>query len=593
MHLRIQVLAVIQPRNNRLLSDIYNETQEVELEEELLLCGIDEPGSYGQAVKEKAWVQAMETEIEAIERNRTWRLEELPPGVKPIGLKWVYKLKRDSNGNVIKHKARLVAKGYVQKQGIDFEEVFAPVTRLETVRLLLALAAKNGWEVHHLDVKSAFLNGEIEEVVYVSQPEGFVKENQGHMVYRLVKALYGLRQAPRAWYAKLNKCLEKLGFIKCPYEHAVYTKREGDESLVIGVYVDDLLITGTNVAVINKFKEEMSAEFEMSDLGKLVYYLGIEVEQEKEYTKLKQSAYAKKLLEKAGMSDCNPSKYPMDPKLQLNKDEKGKQVDSTLFKSLVGGLRYLVNTRPDIAYSVGIISRFMERPTVAHLGAAKRIMRYVKGTIEYGLIYKRGSGNYILSGYSDSDLAGNLEDRRSTGGMAFYLDENLITWVSQKQRCVALSSCEVEFMAATAAACQGVWLRNLLTLITDMERGPVVIYIDNKSAIDLAKNPVFHGRSKHIDIPYHFIRECVERGEIILKHVCTEDQRADVLTKAMTTVNFEKMRALLGIQNRQKNVYITGEYVESNLNVRSLSVSLLSHVAVRRTGPQLISDQNK
>ena len=203
----------------------------------------------------------------------------------------------------------------------------------------------------------------------------------------------------------------------------------------------------------------------------------------------------------------------------------------------------MVHTRPDIAFAVGIVSRFMERPTMLHLNAVKRILRYIQGTMELGLVYMKGTGNYILSGYSDSDLAGNVEDRRSTGGMAFYLDESLITWVSQKQRCVALSSCEAEFMAATAAACQGIWLRNLLGQITDGELRPVTIYVDNKSAIDLAKNPVFHGRSKHIDIRYHFIRECVERGEIVIKHVRTDMQRADVLTKAMTTVKFERMRA--------------------------------------------------
>lgn len=543
-----------QPRRFRLLSEIYDETQEVEIEDELLLCGIDEPSDYEQAKGEKMWEQAMENEIEAIERNNTWKLEELSPGHKPIGLKWVYKLKRDNNGKIIKHKARLVAKVYVQKQGIDFEEVFAPVTRLETVKLLLALAAKNSWEVHHLDVKSAFLNGDLEETVYVSQPKGFVQKNKEHMVYRLVKALYGLRQAPRAWYAKLNKCLESLGFTKCPYEHAVYTKREGDEALIIGVYVDDMLITGTNVAIINKFKTEMSEQFEMSDLGKLSYYLGLEVEQEKDCTKIRQSTYARKLLEKAGLSECNPSKYPMELKVQLDKDVKGKSVDPTMFRSIVGGLRYLVHTRPDIAFSVGMVSRFMERPTVLHFNAVKKILRYVKGTVEYGLSYRKGAGNYILSGYSDSDLGGSLEDRRSTGGVVFYLNESLITWVSQKQRCVALSSCEAEFMAATAAACQGVWLRNLLMQVTDEKHCPVIIYVDNKSAIDLARNPVFHGRSKHIDIRYHFIRECVERGEVEIKHIRSEEQRADILTKAMSTEKFERMRALLGIQKLQKGV---------------------------------------
>nr|XP_017228100.1 PREDICTED: uncharacterized mitochondrial protein AtMg00810-like [Daucus carota subsp. sativus] len=298
----------------------------------------------------------------------------------------------------------------------------------------------------------------------------------------------------------------------------------------------------------------MGHKFEMSDMGKLSYYLGIEVEQSKGSIKLKQTGYAKKIIEKAGMKDCNPTKYPMDPKERIDKDENGKTVDPTQYKSMIGGLRYLVHTRPDIAYCVGIASRHMERPTTAHQNLVKRIIRYVKGTMQLGLVYTKDSGNNILTRFTDSDLAGNLDDRRSTAGMCFYLNESLITWVSQKQRCVALSSCEAEFMAATATACQGIWLRNVLNQISDEEIGPVVLYIDNRSAIDLAKNPVFHGRSKHIDIRYHFIRECVERGEIVLKHVSSERQKADVLTKALATVKFERMRNLLGIKDLSKQV---------------------------------------
>lgn len=538
-----------EPRKFRLLSDIYDTTEVVEAEDELLLSEIEEPVTYEQAAKEKAWRVAMEKEIEAIESNKTWELMELPTGHKPIDLKWVFKLKKDTDGKIIKHKARLVAKGYVQKHGVDYEEVFAPVTRMETVRLLIALAARNEWEIHHLDVKSAFLNGVLLEEVYVSQPRGFEKEGEERKVYKLIKALYGLKQAPRAWYARLNKCLTELGFTKCPFEHAVYIKHEGNEALIVGVYVDDLLVTGTSVAKISKFKQQMNSEFEMSNLGKLAYYIGIEVNQIHGRIELKQTAYAKKVLEKAGLLGCNSVKYPMEPKVQLHKDENGKAVDPTQFKSMVGGLRYLVHTRPDLAFSVGVVSRFMERPTTLHLNAVKRILRYVQGTLNYGLVYTKARGDYLLTGFSDSDLAGNVDDRKSTGGMAFYLNESLITWVSQKQRCVALSSCEAEFMAATSAACQGIWLHKVLSQISEVKAGPVVLYIDNKSAIDLSKNPVFHGRSKHIDVRYHFIRECVEKGAIIIKHVRTEEQRADVLTKALHTAKFEKMRDLLGVKN--------------------------------------------
>ncbi|XP_074362843.1 secreted RxLR effector protein 161-like [Apium graveolens] len=238
----------------------------------------------------------------------------------------------------------------------------------------------------------------------------------------------------------------------------------------------------------------------------------------------------------------------MHPSDVIGKDETGIPVDPTNFKSMIGGLRYLVHTRPDLAYSVGVVSRFMERPTVQHQNAVKRILLYVKGTMDLGLVYTADENNNVIIGYSDSDLAGNVEDRKSTGGMVFYLNNNLITWNSQKQRCVALSSCEAEFMAATAASCQAIWLRKLLSQITGFKIPPVKLCIDNKSAIYLAKNPVFHGRSKHIDIRIHFIRECVENGDIVVEHVRSEEQRADCLTKALNAVKFEQMRELLGVK---------------------------------------------
>lgn len=240
------------------------------------------------------------------------------------------------------------------------------------------------------------------------------------------------------------------------------------------------------------------------------------------------------------MLDCNSTKLPIHPKEVISKDEGGMSVDLTVFKSMTGGLRYLVHIRPDLAYSVGIVSRFIERPTFVHQNA--------KGTMNFGLINRKDEQNNVVIGYSDSDLDGNIEDRNSTGGMVFNLNKSLITWNSQKQRCVALSSCEAEFMAATAASCQAIWLRKLLSQISGLIIPPVTLFIDNKSAIDLAMNPEFHGKSKHIDIRFHCIRECIENGDIIVRHICTEEQRADSLTKALTAVKFKRMRSKLGVQ---------------------------------------------
>lgn len=311
------------------------------------------------ALNEASWKEAMDAELASIRSNETWELAALPSGHKAIGLKWVFKVKKDPAGHVLKHKARLVAKGYAQRQGVDFDEVFAPVARMETVRLLLALAAHCGWQVHHMDVKSAFLNGDLKEEVYVHQPPGYIVPGEEHKVLRLRKALYGLHQAPRAWYAKLDASLASLGFERSPLEHAVFRRTTGKSTLLVGVYVDDLIITGTDDNDISAFKQQMHSLFAMSDLGLLSYYLGVEVKQEAGTITICQSAYARKILEAAGMTDCNSCHTPMENRLKLCKGGAGDAVDVTDYRSIVGSLRYLCNTRPDITHAVGMVSRYM------------------------------------------------------------------------------------------------------------------------------------------------------------------------------------------------------------------------------------------
>ncbi|KAL6550635.1 hypothetical protein OROMI_021123 [Orobanche minor] len=440
----------------------------------------------------------------------------LPKNRKPIGLKWVFKVKRDPSGKIAKYKARIMAKGYVQRYGVDYDEVFAPVARIDTVRVILALAWTNGWGVHHLDIKSAFLNGNLDEEVFITQPEGFEKKGEENKVYKLSKALYGLKQAPRAWNACLDHYLKSLGFRRCHLGYSVYTRKNNGYTLLFGVYVDDLLVTGSSQKDVEEFKKEMNAKFEMSDLGLLSYYLGIE--------------------------------SPMDHKLQLTKEGDGELVNPTEYRSIVGGLRYLTHTRPELLIAVGVVSRYMEKPTMAHLQAVKGILRYIKGTLDYGLVYTKGEKQIKVTGYSDSDHGKDVVDRKSTGGMAFYVNGNLVSWSSHKQRCVALSSCEAEFMAATMTACQGIWLRRFLSEITGQNVPPVMMHVDNQSALELMTNPVFHGRSKHIDIRFHFIRECVEEGEIVVTHVDGKIQKADMLINALTRVKHEEMCKLIGIK---------------------------------------------
>lgn len=516
-------------------------------EGELHLLAAEEPASFTEAEQRQEWRRAMLDEIASIEENNTWRLVDLPSGHRAIGLKWVFKLKKDAEGRVAKHKARLVAKGYVQQPGIDFEEVFALVARLESVRLLLAQAAQAGWTVHHMDVKSAFLNGELAEEVYVKQPPGFVEEGREHQVLRLDKALYGLRQAPRAWNSKLDATLLSLGFRQNDCEHAVYVRGNTSARLLVGVYVDDLIITGTKEDEIVRFKGEMKALFKMSDLGLLSFYLGIEVEQVAGSIRLSQAAYARRILERAGMLGCNPSATPMEQRLKLSKTSAAAPVNPNWYRGIVGCLRYLVHTRPDIAFSVGYVSRFMEAPTTEHEAAVKRILRYIAGTTEFGCHYHQSSSPVQLVGYSDADMAGDPDTRKSTTGVVFFLGTSPVSWQSVKQKVVALSSCEAEYIAATTAACQGVWLSQLLGEVNQEEPDAFKLLIDNKSAIALSKNPVFHERSKHIATRYHYIRERVGDGSVHVEFVRTEGQIADILTKALGRTRFQELRSRIGV----------------------------------------------
>jgi hypothetical protein len=291
--------------------------------EELNLMSTGEPCTFAEAEQDAVWQAVMQEEIDFVKRNQTWELADLPQGHRAITMKWVYKLKRNEAGEIIKHKARLVARGFVQQEGIDFDDVFAPVARMESVRLL-TLGAHEGWQVHHMDVKSAFLNGDLKEEVYVRQPAGFIVTSQEGKVLRLRKALYGLRQAPQAWNSKLDDTLKKMDFVQSEHEHAMYRRSHGDDILLVGVYVDDLVITGSSLATVEEFKEEMKRAFLMNDLRLLSFYLGIELRQDAGGITLRQAHYAK-ILEMAGMADCKAAATLMDERLRLSRDSTAEE----------------------------------------------------------------------------------------------------------------------------------------------------------------------------------------------------------------------------------------------------------------------------
>lgn len=489
----------------------------------------------------------------AIERNNTWELTDLPRGHKTIGVKWVYKRKLKENGEVDKYKARLVAKGYKQEFGVDYKEVFAPVARHDTIKLMIALAAQHSQPIFQLDVKSAFLHGDLQEQVFIDQPPSYVKLGSENKVYKLKKALYGLKQAPRARYSRIDTYFSKQGFKKCPYEHTLFIKIEdGGKLLIVCLYVDDLIFTRNDSAMFEKFKRSMMVEFDMSDLGMMHYFLGSEVKQFATGIFISQEKYVREILDRFQMKNCNSMSTPTEVGLKLRKNREGKKVDSTLYKQIMGSLMYLTATRPEITYSVSLISRYMENPTELHLLAAQRIFRYLQGTIDFGLLYKKGK-KLDLFGFTDSDYAGAIDDRKSTSGYVFMLGSRAVSWSSKKQPIVTLSTTEAEFVAATSCACQAIWLKKILEELHFKQEGATAIYCDNSSTIKLSKNPVLHGRSKHIDVKVHFLRDLTKEGVIDLIYCRTEDQVADIFTKPIKLAAFQKLRKLLGIGKLELN----------------------------------------
>jgi hypothetical protein len=526
-------------RGSKLLFDIYQRCNIAVLE----LAG------YWDAKEDPKWRAAMQEELAMIDKNQTWKLVTRPEHKKVIGVKWVFRTKLNADGSINKHKARLVVKGYAQIFGLDFFDTFAPVARQDTIRMLLAISAQKGWKIYHLDVKSAFLNGFLEEEIYIEQPEGFVVKGHEDKVYLLKKALYGLKQAPRAWYSRIDEYLMKLGFVKSPSESTLYIKGDQVNFLVISLYVDDLLVTGSSVELIQQFKDDMKQVFEMSDLGEMSYFLGMEVEQKNGDIFICQRKYAKEMLKKFNMENCKSMSTPMCPKEKLCKDNEAEQVDETLYRSLIGCLMYLTTTRPDVMYAVSVLSRFMNCAKESHFKAAKRVLRYIKGTINYGIKFCR-SQNFKLQGYSDSDWAGSLDDMKSTSGYCFSSGSGIFSWCSKKQEIVAQSTAEAEFIAATAAVNQALWLRKILTDMHLEQRETTEVMVDNQAAIAISKNPVFHGKTKHFSIKLFFLRDVQKDGAVCLKYCKTEDQLSDICTKALPRSRFELLREKLGISNR-------------------------------------------
>ncbi|CAL2270573.1 unnamed protein product [Prunus armeniaca] len=513
------------------------------------LCIMD-PEKYEDAKQDKSWLKAMEDELFMIEKNGTWTLVDRPTEKPVIGVKWVYKTKLNLDGTVLKNKARLVAKGYAQKPGLDYNETYAPVARLDTIRTLIALAAQKSWKLYQLDVKSAFLNGVLQEEVYVEQPEGFVVKGKEEKVYKLHKALYGLKQAPRAWYGEIDNYFSQCGFKKSLSEPTLYIKARGEDILIVSIYVDDIVYTGSCKSMLEEFKEDMKMKYEMTDLGLLHHFLGMGVIQTNSSIFIHQKKYASSLLSKFGLNEAKTVTTPLVATEKLSKDDGSGSASEEKYRSIVGSLLYLTATRPDIMYAASLLARFMHCPTNKHYGTAKRVLRYIKGTLDYGLEYVKGR-KACLIGFCDSDWGGSLEDSKSTSGYAFSFGSGVFSWASVKQNCVALSTAEAEYISASEATTQAIWLRFVLEDFGEIQTEATPLHCDNTSAIAITKNSVFHQKTKHIDRRYHFIKDALQEGTIDLVYCPTKEQVADIFTKPLAKDRFNYLRSMLGVKSAQ------------------------------------------
>ncbi|GMI70512.1 hypothetical protein HRI_000720500 [Hibiscus trionum] len=508
---------------------------------------VETPKNIEEALKSAKWRQAVLEEIKALEDNGTWEISKLPTGKKTVGCKWIFTTKFKPDGSIDRYKARLVARGFTQTYGLDYEETFAPVAKLNTIRVLLSIAVNLEWPLIQLDVKNAFLNGELNEEVYMDFPPGF--EGSKGQVCKLKKSLYGLKQSPRAWFNRFAKAMTSRLYIQGQADHTLFYKHtDNGKCCILIVYVDDIILTGDDSIEIERLKEFLSLEFQLKDLGNLRYFLGMEVARSKAGISISQRKYVLDLLSEVGLLGSKPAETPMEPNLKLGTDKDGEEVDRGRYQRLVGKLIYLSHTRPDIAFGVSVISQFMHAPREKHLEAAYRILRYLKGTPGKGLHFKKDV-NRSIEVYTDADWAGAVNDRRSTSGYCSYVWGNLVTWRSKKQSVVARSSAEAEYRALSHGICEGMWLQRLMGELKLSYTKPITLYCDNQAAVSIAHNPVHHDRTKHVEIDRHFITEKINKGEVCVSYLPTRQQVADVLTKSLSRKMFEEIMGKLGLIN--------------------------------------------
>ncbi|GJY53951.1 retrovirus-related pol polyprotein from transposon TNT 1-94 [Tanacetum coccineum] len=451
---------------------------------------LKEPKNVNEALTDDSWIVAMQEELNQFTANDVWELVTQPRNMIIIGTKWVFRNKLDENVIVSQNKARLVAQGYNQQEGIDYDETYAPVARLESIRILLAYACALDFKLFQMDVKSAFLNGFINEEVYVAQPPGFIDFEKPDHVYKLKKALYGLKQAPKAWYDRLKAFLIKHEYKMGMVDNTLFTKKKSSNLIIVQIYVDDIIFGSTCQDMCDEFAKIMHDEFEMSMMGELNFFLGLQIKQMEDGIFFNQSKYIKEMLKKFGLEDSKPMKTPMSSDRKIMKDKECESVDSTKYRGMIGSLLYLTASRPDIMFSVCLCARFQEAPKTSYLEAVKRIFRYIKGTTHLGLMYPKGTGIETVV-YADSNHVGDYVDRKSTSGICTFVGCCLTSWFSKKQTTLVISTTKAEYIRAGKACQQALWMKQAL-IDYNVRLDDISIMYDNKCAIDLRKNPVQH-----------------------------------------------------------------------------------------------------
>ncbi|KAH9089385.1 hypothetical protein LEN26_019217, partial [Aphanomyces euteiches] len=467
------------------------------------------------------WIKATNAEYDSLMEHETWSLCELPPGRKPIGCRWLFTKKYSADGSLLRYKARLVAQGFTQVAGIDYTDIFAPVIRTSSIRFLLALAALQSMQICHMDVQTAFLNGNLQETLYMRQPPGYVQPGQDHLVCRLNKSIYGLKQSSREWNSALDSYFKSKGFVQLKTDPCIYFQSTRQGLVLVGVYVDDFILLSTSTYVLETTKRNLSSRFHMKDLGNLTFCLGIEVE-----------------------------------RLQ----------DGSIFPHQ---RKYIGRT------SVPDYDNSSRHSLYKHQQIAKRVLRYLKGTQDYGLLYsKSDKEDFTIDLYVDADYANDTSTRRSTSGFLLFLNGCLISWKSKLQIIVALSTCEAEYISMSYGLQEALWLKSLLEELQLVIKLPINVYEDNQSTIKMAENPTLQQRTKHIDVRHHFIRDLVKQRIIKINYCQTNSMLADILTKALPKPKFEehmpKLVTSIPPNNNKERSRLEGSVEERVASVRQI-----------------------